>query len=103
FFVDYLTLLPPEGVAALPLSQADADLGRQVASTLERLTADAAVATGCEIVHAAAASRDHHAWSAEPWTTTPAKYVVPLPGRPAPLHPNAAGMRAVAELVSAQL
>ena len=29
--------------------------------------------------------------------------VVPLPGRPAPLHPNAAGMRAVAELVLGQL
>jgi lysophospholipase L1-like esterase len=24
---------------------------------------------------------------------------LPLPGRPAPLHPNAAGMRAVADLV----
>jgi lysophospholipase L1-like esterase len=102
-FVDYLTLLPPEGVAAPPLSRADADLGRHVAGSLERLTADAAKATGCEIVQAAAASREHHAWSAEPWTTTPAKYVVPLPGRPAPLHPNAAGMRAIAELVCAQL
>jgi lysophospholipase L1-like esterase len=103
FFVDYLTLLPPEGIAAQPLSEADADLGRRVASTLEKLTADAAAQTGCEIIRAGAASRDHHAWSAEPWTTTPAKYVVPLPGRPAPLHPNAAGMRAVAELIAAQL
>jgi lysophospholipase L1-like esterase len=103
FFVDYLTMLPPEGVAAPSLSQADADLGRHVAAALERLTAEAAAATGCEIVGAAAASRDHHAWSDQPWTTTPAKYVVPLPGRPAPLHPNAAGMGAVAELVSAQL
>lgn len=59
-------------------------------------------ATGCEIVGAAAASRQHHAWSAEPWTTTPARYGVPLPGRPAPLHPNAAGMAAVAELLVAQ-
>ena len=31
------------------------------------------------------------------------EFGVPLPGRPAPLHPNAAGMRAVAELVTAQL
>ncbi len=100
FFVDYLTVLPPAGAAAPPLSEADADLGRHVAGTLERLTADAAAATGCEVVGAAAASRHHHAWSAEPWTTGPG---VPLPGRPAPLHPNAAGMRAVAELVVAQL
>ncbi len=100
FFVDYLTLLPPAGVPAPPLADADADLGRHVAATLERLTADAAAATGCGIVGAAAASREHHAWSAEPWTTKPG---VPLPGRPAPLHPNGAGMRTVAELVSAQL
>ncbi len=99
-FVDYLTILPPAGTAAAPLSQDDADLGRHVAATLEQLTADAAAATGCELVRAAAASRQHHAWSPEPWTTRPG---VPLPGRPAPLHPNAAGMRAVAEDVAAQL
>ena len=99
-FVDYLTMLPAAGAPAPPLSAADADLGRHVAATLERLTADAAAATGCEVIGAAAASRDHHAWSAEPWTTRPG---VPLPGRPAPLHPNGAGMRAVAELVSTQL
>jgi lysophospholipase L1-like esterase len=103
FFVDYLTMLPPAAVSAPPLSQADADLGRHVAATLERLTADAASATGCEVAGAAAASRQHHAWSAEPWTTMPAKYIVPLPGRPAPLHPNSTGMRAVAEVVVAQL
>jgi lysophospholipase L1-like esterase len=102
FFVDYQTMLPPAG-AASPLSQADADVGRHVAATLERLTADAAAATGCEVVGAAAASREHHAWSAQPWTTRPARYVVSLPGRPAPLHPNATGMRAVAELVLEQL
>ncbi len=102
-FVDYLTILPPAGIPAPPLSAADADLGRHVAAALQRCTADAAAATGCELVSAAAHSRTHHAWSAEPWTTTPARYGVPLPGRPAPLHPNAAGMRAVAELVAAQL
>ena len=109
FFVDYApasgrcpqTILPPAGVPAPPLPEADAELGRHVAATLERVTADAAVATGCEVVGAAAASRRHHAWSAEPWTTTPARYGVPLPGRPAPLHPNGAGMRAVADLVVA--
>jgi lysophospholipase L1-like esterase len=103
FFVDYLTLLPPAGVPAEPLPAADADLGRHVATTLERLTAEAAAATGCEIVHAAQASRDHHAWSAQPWTAKPARFPAPLPGRPAPLHPNVAGMRAVAELIAAQL
>ena len=102
FFVDYLTVLPPAGAPAAPLSDLAADLGRHVAGTLERLTAEAGAATGCEVVRAAAASRQHHAWSAEPWTTKPARYGVPLPGRPAPLHPNAAGMLAVAELIAAQ-
>src|SRR5262249_24076087 len=62
-FVDYLTVLPATGAPARPLSATDADLGRHVAATLERLTADAAAATGCEVVGAAAASRHHHAWS----------------------------------------
>jgi lysophospholipase L1-like esterase len=97
-FVDYLTLLPPAG-AAPPLSGADVALGRRMADTLERLTGEAAADTGCEWVRVAEASREHHAWSAEPWTT---KFGVPLPGRPAPLHPNAEGMRAVADLVVAQ-
>jgi lysophospholipase L1-like esterase len=95
-FVDYLTLLPPAGSSAPPLAGTDAALGRRVADTLERLTGEAAAATGCRWVRAAEASRSHHAWSAQPWTTRPG---LPLPGRPAPLHPNAAGMRAVADLV----
>ena len=99
-FVDYLTLLPPPGQDAPPLSGIDAALGRRVAATLERLTSEAAATTGCELVRAAEASRAHHAWSAEPWTTKPTRFGVPLPGRPVPVHPNAAGMRVVADLVT---
>lgn len=95
-FVDYLTLLPAAGEPAAPYTREHADLGRHVANELEKLTAKAAAATDCAVVSAAAASRDHHAWSAQPWTTKPC---LPLPGRPAPLHPNGAGMRAVADLV----
>ena len=47
-FVDYLPMLPPPGVDASPLSKSDADVGRHVAETLERHTAEAAAATGCE-------------------------------------------------------
>jgi lysophospholipase L1-like esterase len=98
-FVDYLTLLPPAGVSAPPMSQAHTDLGRAVAEGLARITAEAAADTGCDVVRAAEASRAHHAWSADPWTT---RFGWPIPGRPAPLHPNAAGMRAVAGLVETQ-
>lgn len=99
-FVDYLTLLPPSGVRADPLPEDARETARQIAATLERLTADAAAATGCEVITAAAASREHHAWSRDPWTT---RFGVPVPGRAAPLHPNAAGMRAVADLIVARL
>ncbi|MEZ0364048.1 SGNH/GDSL hydrolase family protein [Mycobacterium sp. pUA109] len=99
-FVDYLTLLPPDGEPASPLSARHTELGRHVAARLEEHTAAAAAATGCELVPAGQASREHHAWSARPWTVGAAW---PLPWRPAPFHPNAAGMRAVADLVAAQL
>lgn len=98
-FVDYLTLLPPAGMPAAPLSDADAELGRYVAGQLAERTAAAAAATGCALVRAAHASRDHHPWSAQPWTVGAGW---PLPWRPAPFHPNAAGMAAVAGLVIAR-
>jgi lysophospholipase L1-like esterase len=98
-FVDYLTLLPPAGAPAPPLSDLDVALGRRVADKLERITGEAAAATGCKWVRVAQASREHHAWSECPWTMKPTKFGLPLPGRPAPLHPNAEGMRAVADLV----
>ena len=97
-FADYLTLLPPAGEAAPPLSRTEADLGRHVGAALERLTAEAAAETGCEIVKAGEASRAHHAWSRDPWT---ARLGLPVPGRAMWFHPNAAGMRAVARLVAA--
>ncbi|CAN5872457.1 SGNH/GDSL hydrolase family protein [soil metagenome] len=99
-FVDYLTLLPPEGEPAPPLSTADADLGRHIAARLVESTGSAAEATGCEIVRASHASRDYHAWSAHPWTVGAGFPLLSLLRRqPAPFHPNAAGMRAVADLV----
>jgi lysophospholipase L1-like esterase len=99
-FVDYLTLLPPAAVAAAPLSAEHAALGRYVADRLADATAEAAQATGCEVVRAGQASREHHAWSSDPWTVAAGW---PLPWRPAPFHPNAAGMRAVADLIVEQV
>ncbi len=98
-FVDYLTLLPPPGTPAPPLSDADVATGRHIADTLARLTAEAAADTGCGLVRVAEPSLEHHAWAADPWTQ---KFGLPVPGRPAPLHPNATGMRMVADLVVAK-
>jgi lysophospholipase L1-like esterase len=97
-FVDYLTLLPAVGTPAAPLSSEHTELGRFVAGRLEEATAQAAQATGCGVVRAGQASRDHHGWSPDPWVVAAGW---PLPWRPAPFHPNAAGMRAVADLISA--
>ena len=99
-FVDYLTLLPAAGTSGLPFTEEDADAGRRIADALERLTEAAAQDTGCELIRAGAASRDHHPWSDDPWTSP---FGIPWPGRVAPLHPNAAGMRAVADLIAARL
>jgi lysophospholipase L1-like esterase len=96
-FVDYLTLLPAAGLPAAPLSAEHTELGRFVAARLEEATAEAAEATGCGAVRAGQASRDHHGWSPDPWAAAAGW---PLPWRPAPFHPNAAGMRAVADLIS---
>ncbi|MBO0879089.1 MAG: SGNH/GDSL hydrolase family protein, partial [Mycobacterium sp.] len=71
-----------------------------VGARLEELTAAATRATGCELVRAGQASRDHHGWSSDPWATGAAW---PLPWRAAPFHPNAAGMRAVADLIAGPL
>ena len=99
-FVDYLTLLPPPDDAAPPLRQQHADLARHLAARLTEAMRSAAAAEGCEFVAVAEHSRDHHAWSADPWTVGAA---LPLPGRPLAYHPNAAGMRAVAALVRQHL
>lgn len=99
-FVDYLSVLPSAGIAAPPLSEADVAIGRDIADTLARLTAEAAADTGCGLVCVSELSREHHAWSNAPWTT---KFGLPLPRRPAPLHPNAAGMCAVADLIEMQI
>jgi lysophospholipase L1-like esterase len=99
-FVDYLTLLPSPGIPAPPLSEEDVSTGRHIAASLEQLTAEAAADTGCGLVPAAEHSRQHHAWSDKPWTT---RFGLPVLWRPMPLHPNSAGMRAVADLVVAQM
>ncbi|MFN8032912.1 MAG: SGNH/GDSL hydrolase family protein [Mycobacterium sp.] len=97
-FVDYLTLLPPTGTPAPPLPDDIVDLGRHVADRLAEITAEAARDTGCDVVRAAQASREHHAWSEDPWTVGAGSL---LPWRPKPFHPNAEGMRAVADLIVA--
>jgi lysophospholipase L1-like esterase len=94
--VDYLTILPPGGHdPGFPPPPDIAAWGRTAAARLAATTRAAAEAAGLGYVAASAASADHHAWSAAPWTR---RFHLSLRGG-APYHPNAAGMAAVAELV----
>jgi lysophospholipase L1-like esterase len=97
--VDYLTVVPEDGdTSGLPLSDAHRRFCADVARRLAAATAEAARATGADLVEASAASADHHAGSAEPWVTG-WEFGDVLAGGVVPYHPNAAGMRAVAELL----
>jgi lysophospholipase L1-like esterase len=97
---DYLTILPPDGpVPAAPPPPEVAVWGRAVAARLAATAQAAASAAGWTYVAASAASADHDAWSAAPWTR---RFHLSLRGG-APYHPNAAGMAAVADLVRAAL
>ncbi|MEV8212881.1 SGNH/GDSL hydrolase family protein [Leifsonia sp. NPDC077715] len=96
-FVDYLTILPPQG-AAVDLGRLPApvaDWGRGVASRLTQTFRSAAAEVSSDVLPAAEASANHHAWSTEPWTR---RFHYGLSGG-APYHPNAAGMRAVARML----
>lgn len=99
-FVDYLSVLPPAGTCPrLGLAAADADRMRVVAAQLAETTRDAARATGADLVDMAGASRGHDVCAAVPWLNgrhPPSLFI-------APLHPNADGMRAVADAIDRML
>jgi lysophospholipase L1-like esterase len=98
-FVDYLTLLPPHGaVHETALPEDLADTVRRTARRLEEETAAAAARAGCSIVHASAASREHHAWAEQPWT-----HRLRIGRRTVPYHPNSDGMRAITNLLEQAL
>jgi hypothetical protein len=97
--VDYLTVLPDGvGCNAAPMTEEDlrscVDLGRR----LEAATAEAARLSGAELVEASAISREHTVCDPEPWVTG-WEFGDRMAGGVGPYHPNAAGMRVVAEAV----
>jgi lysophospholipase L1-like esterase len=95
--VDYLTVLGADtrpGPEA-PFRQADLDRFRRTAARLEGAFADAAARTGADLLRASALSAGHGVGAAEPWVTGYRRG-----GGAAPFHPNAAGMRAVADALA---
>jgi lysophospholipase L1-like esterase len=104
-FVDYATVLPetwPDS-GRLPLTLEHMQRGRSVAQRLAEITAEVAHQTGALLVRASEVTRGHDVCSADPWVFG---YVLPVtPFRFAPIayHPNARGMRAVADEIDAAL
>ncbi|WP_243791422.1 SGNH/GDSL hydrolase family protein [Saccharopolyspora gloriosae] len=97
--VNYLTVLPGEGVCAgVPLTSEHADFERDVAARLKDATKKAAEEKGATLIDAAGASAKHHSCSGDPWVE---KYEV-SDGRAA-YHPKPAGMQGVADLITKQL
>lgn len=88
--LNYQTVLPATGTCArLGLTDAQADEMRAVAAKLAEVTRSAAERNGATLFDAAAVTAGHDVCSAEPWMTDQQAMT--------PLHPNLAGMTAVAQ------
>ncbi len=101
-FVEYLAAVPNGALCAtLPLSPAGAQLARDTAGRLARLTEAVAKRSGAEVLPVTRLSRGHDACSKEPWVTG---FIPATPGGTfVPYHPNLAGMTAVANALVAKL
>jgi len=99
--VDYLTLVGPSTRPRLdvPLNEEQLPSVAMMADGLADAFAKAAAAGGADLIAASAASRDHAIGSPDPWTTGFTLRPPGVLGGFVPYHPNAAGMRAVADLI----
>lgn len=101
-FVEYPAVLPAKGTCgATPMTDAEAEAGRQVARRLSQITAQAARAGGAELLAVAQLSQGHDACAKSPWTNG-----YPRPGAPvkgAVYHPNLEGMTAIADALDRRL
>lgn len=98
-FVDYQTVLPHGRTCpAVPFGATGLATMRGQAARLAEITASAARAEKAEVFHAGALSRNHSPCDAQPW-------MVGAPGTApgTPYHPNAAGMRALADALARKL
>ncbi|HET6987468.1 MAG TPA: SGNH/GDSL hydrolase family protein [Kribbella sp.] len=99
--VDYLTLVGPSTRPRrdVPLNEEQLPSVAMMADGLAAAFAKAAAGTGADLITASTASRDHAIGSPEPWTTGFTRGPLGALRGFVPYHPNAAGMRAVADLI----
>jgi hypothetical protein len=100
--VDYLTIVGAETVpgTGLPFEVAEIAAFRRIQTALEAAFRAAAAKSGADLVAVSGISREHALGSAEPWifpfSADPAR-------APGSLHPNPAGMAAVAAEIAGVL
>jgi lysophospholipase L1-like esterase len=101
-FVDYLTVLPPQGgCAAAPLTASESDSVREVARRLAAITAKAATGNGGDVLRASDLSASHSACADDAWMNGYPRPNQPIAGTG--YHPNAKGMIAIADALEAML
>lgn len=96
--VDYVTVIGPatRPGPGVPFDQATLDALRQVGEKVAELFASAADLSGADLVPASERSREHALGSPQPWVTgLPSS----LRGMSGAFHPNADGMRGVADAI----
>lgn len=94
--IDYLTVLPATFRDDLPLNAAQHQRILALADDLNGALAAAARHQGVELVSASQHSVEHHAWSADPWTTG---WSNPIRWRASAFHPNGSGMAQISAMV----
>lgn len=100
-FVQYVTLVPDEACAGIPLSAQDAANARQLASRLSQITVQVAEANGAKVLAADQLSAQHTACADQPWSRS---FVAGYDGsQGAPWHPTAAGHAAIADALAKML
>ncbi|MCE5288018.1 MAG: SGNH/GDSL hydrolase family protein [Nocardiaceae bacterium] len=96
--VDYLTLIGDTPAADLPFPYRETEAMRETERRLQESTRRAADKSGADLVAVSQTSRNHGIAASESWVAG-WEIWVPWSGRPLPFHPNALGMRHIADEV----
>jgi lysophospholipase L1-like esterase len=104
-FVNYVTLLPEAGACPdkLPLSGDELEKSRSVAGRLAAITQTVANQTGSDLLKASDLTKGHDVCSSDPWVNDFQFGGATSGVGPAPYHPTAQSMQAVADALDRML